>query len=374
MSFFQTKVFIEPMKRILSLTFPFVLILACVLAAQTVKRGRNEGTVHIPASNVMGNGNITAYADLGAGLYDDRLEAGTRVGAAIGIAELLQFTVQTSFINFNRLGPTEAHLQATLPGNDRLRFFGFGVRGDLYLSTSLDTISAGADATKPEYNPYPLFSIIADLDFLARPKKTPIKSYLYVSLCDNPRFLFEYNQFAAKTGLELKMYQHSVFCDAGVALYKQKKGIPPAKTSYDQYYFWISPGARYRLKNRFSIMGNLQLTLYPHINAQSSFKPERLQLVVKFEAPIAFRETDAEAIRTIVFMEKRKDEIQASEKTGAISSENAIITKFEKTMADLNKEDETFDYTREENELIRRREAVEGVMEKIEKLLKEDEE
>ncbi len=342
--------------------------------AQTVKRGRNEGTMHIPASNVMGNGNITAYADIGGFLSPEKFEGNAVVGAGIGIAEILQFNAQTTFINFSRFGPTEAHLQATLPGNDRLRFFGFAASGDLYLSTSLDTITEGADVTKPEYNPYPLFSAIVDFDWLSKPRQLPLKNYITFNMADNPRLLYRFKQLSLKTGIEWKFSQHSLFIDAGVAFYKDKKNNPLVKQKYNQKYAWISPGGRYRIRNRFSLLGNFQITVYRDFEAHSVFMPDIFSVRVKFEAPIIFRETDAEAIRTLVFMQKKKEETQEGKFSPDIEGEQNVINKFEQTMSDLAKEDETFDYTKERDNLIKRREKVEALMEKIEELLKEDEE
>lgn len=342
--------------------------------AQTVKRSRNEGTINIPASNVMGNGNLTAYADLGGIITSEELEANACIGAGIGIAEILQFNVQTSFINFSRFGPTEGHLQATIPGNDRLRFFGFAFSGDLYLSTSLDTLDPDADVTKPEYNPYPLLSMIADFDFMSRPKQLPFKTYISASLADNPRLLFEYKQIAIKLGSEWKMYQHSIFIDAGFGLYKEKRNKQLIKAKYDQKYVWISPGGRYRFGKRFSLLGNVRWTLYRDIKKNSSLNPERISLSVKFEAPILFKETNTEAIRTLVFMEKSRKEEAPKQLSKSIESENDLLNKFEKILHDLEEEEETFDYKKEKDELIKRREEVEEKMEEIEKLLLEDKE
>ncbi len=355
--------------------FILVLLLLTHLSfAQSVKRGRNEGTVFIPASNVMGNGNITANIDLGCLVSPEVFEASSRIGASIGIAGILQFNAQTSFINFNRLGPTEAHLQATIPGNDRLRFFGVALSGDLYLSTSLDTITEGTDATKPEYNPYPLFSVTADLDWLARPKQVPLKSYFRFTLADNPRLLFEYKQIALGAGLEWKLSRHSLFIDAGLAMYKEKNVPSSQQSGYDQKYAWISPGGRYRLRNRFSLLGNFKMTLYRDQNKNSSFNPEIVSINIKFEAPIIFRETDTEAIRTLVFMEKEKVDTQTDDFSQSSEGESSIRSKLENTMSVLAEEDETFDYKREKDDLIQRREEVESLMEKIEQLLQEDKE
>lgn len=358
-----------------------ILIITCLLLlntvfAQTVKRSRNEGTMYIPSSNVMGNGNIIAFADINGILTNTETysEVGTsfQIGAGIGIAELLQFTAMTSFVNFQKLGPTEAHLQVTLPGNDRLRFFGFAIIGDLYLSTSLDTLNEDADKTKPEYNPYPLLSTIVDFDWMSRPKQLPIKTYISVSLADKPSLLFEYNQIAIKSGVEWKMYKHSLFLEAGVNMFKEKNPPNTHDARFDQNYGWISPGGRYRIRNRFSIMGNLKIRLFANTSVNSSLKPESIILNIKFEAPIVFRESDAEAIRTLVFVEKNKKGNLSKQYSDDQELDNSLMGKFQKTLQSLDEEDETFDYTKEEDDLVKRRKEVEKKMEDIEKLLEED--
>ncbi len=353
-----------------------VIILTQLVFAQTVKRGRNEGTFYIPASNVMGNGNITTYIDMSGILSSTEVEATNSVGASIGIAEILQFSAQTSFINFQRFGPTEIHLHATLPGNDKVRFFGVGAIADLYLSTSIDTLDTEADVTKPNYNPYPLATVIMDLDWLAKPKKLPLKTYLSASLLDNPKLLFEYKQLAFKTGLEWKMYKHSMFVDIGLGMYKVRNAEPDTDTRFNQMYGWVSPGARYRIFNRFSILGNVRWTFFRNIDNTGSLNPEKLSIAVKFEAPILFKETNTEAIRTLVFMEKVKKEKKPEQEqlTKDIKSEIDLLGKFDNSILDLKDEDETFNYDKEKDNLIKRREEIKNNMIEIENLLKEDEE
>jgi hypothetical protein len=135
------------------------LLCVCLLALppaadNTVKRGRNEGTATIPASNVMGNGNITLSLDLGGAISSEALRAPAVLGGQIGIGGIMQLKASASLIDYQELGPAEAHLQITTPANDKLRFFGFALSGDLYLSTSPDVLSFSADSTRPFYSPF----------------------------------------------------------------------------------------------------------------------------------------------------------------------------------------------------------------------------
>jgi hypothetical protein len=353
-----------------------VILTAQLCFAQTVKRGRNEGTFYIPASNVMGNGNITAYTDVSGIVTLEKAEANASIGASIGIAEILQFSAQTSFINFQRFGPTEIHLHATLPGNDKVRFFGVGVIADLYLSTSIDTLDKDADSNKPYYKAYPLASLIVDLDWLSLSHHLPFKTYLAASLSDNPELLHEYKQLAFKAGIELKMYKHSVFVDVGHGMYKERYAKLEPKAWLDKMYSWVSPGMRYRIRNRYSILANVRWTFFRSINTTGSLDPKKISAAVKFEAPILFRETNTEAIRTLVFIKKaKKEEKHEQEKlTKDIKFEIDLLGKLDNSILGLKDKDETFNYDKEKENLIQRREEIKRNMEDIEKLLKEDKE
>lgn len=358
------------MKRLLLLITILLIDTACL--GQTVKRGRNEGTFNLPASNVNGNGNLILYSSLAGNLTDRQFAVPVYIGGCIGIAEILQVNGQMTFINFSRLGPIEAHLQITTPKNNRLRFFGFALIGDLYLSTSVDTMGSSTEEGKPQYNSYPLVSMTADLDWIARPKKVPLKTYLFASLCDNPAFLFKYTQVALKTGIELKLNRHSLFVDGGMSLYKEKqKGISDQRKPLE-YYAWIGPGGRYRFLKRFSILGSIRLMVFQNLAGSNSFDPDKVSVAVKIEAPLIFRETNTEAIRTLVFMEKEKNKKNEQQLAQENEMESKYLKSPENNLAPPESNAETFDYKKEKDALIKQREEIEKKMDDIEKLLKEE--
>ena len=165
-----------------------------------IYRGRSEGTFYISASNVAGNGNIFLYGGSSIAITDTRLTSFSPIGGLVGLTGLMQISGEVSFVDFNSIGPIEAHLQITTPKNGRLRFFGIAIMGDLYLSSSLDTLSSSADTTKPEFNSYLLGSAVIDFDWIARKRRAPIKNYLSLSFCDDSKLLFEYKQISFKGG------------------------------------------------------------------------------------------------------------------------------------------------------------------------------
>jgi hypothetical protein len=345
-----------------------LLVAFFLVAGQTVKRGRDEGTLAIGPSNVMGNGNLTVFLESTAGYSLDGFVYSPVIGGQIGISDMMQLSGQ--FVPFakNGLGPVEAHLQITTPGNDKLRFFGLALRADLLLSSAQDTLSVTAQSDKPEYNPYLLATAVADLDWLALWKFLPIKTYLSVGMLDNVELLPFYNQISIKSAVEWKMYQHSVFFGLGLGLYQEKSNRKsPGDKGYPQRYFWIEPGGRYRLLDRFCIVGSMKLALFQKEKDVGPVKPELFSIGLKVEAPIFLRETNTEVIRTLIFMERKKekkpDSFQAKVVTGKslMSDMNAFLIDAQGAVGDTL-------YRDEKEALKKKREETHQKMEEIERL------
>jgi hypothetical protein len=349
-----------------------VLLSYCLADAQAVKRSRDEGTSSIRASNVMGNGNITAFLTGSANYSLNGFALAPCVGGSVGITDIMELTGQIVPVSSHGMGPIEAHLQITTPANDKLRLLGVALLADLFLSTAKDTLSRTTAKDKPEYNSYPTASMIVDLDWLAWKKWLPFKTYVKFSLADNPDLLFRYNQIALLSALEWKMSQHSLFCGVGMALYEEKQSSTFAgDQGYAQRYAWIEPGARYRLFSRFSILGSVKMTLYQDVKDKDPLKPELFNASLRLEAPIFFRETNTEAIRTLVFMEQKK-EIKSETVADAedLSSRKGLL----KDISALGLGTETdssgsFDFSQERQDLVKRREDTQKKMAEIEKLL-----
>lgn len=345
-----------------------VLLSSAISFGQSVKRGRNEGTFNIPASNVMGNGNLTISGNLQGGYSGTgfRIDPGLSLGA--GIAEIFQLCGKVAFTNFKSLGSLEAHVQLTTPGNDHLRFFGLSLSGDLYLSTEMDTITGVAASGKPEYNSYIRPSLIADLDWIAKFRRVPLKQYFLFSMADNPDLLYLYEQLSIKTGLEWKMYQHSFFCDVGLGLYKEKSNKQrrmPGDPGYVQQSLWVEPGFRYRVLGRYSILSALKVLIFQRVKETRPLVPNYVRLTVAFEAPLFFRETNTEAIRTLLFVEQEKEQ-KKDLITKTIEQGKKLKTDFEITFEDLSHD---LIKDQDDRESIQKREEIQKRMEEIEQLL-----
>jgi hypothetical protein len=346
-------------------------ILGCLLigfflaAGQTVKRGRDEATISISPSNVMGNGNLTMFIEsmvrysLSGAAFDPVL------GAQIGVSDMMQLTGQFYPIGKKGLGPVEAHLQITPPGNDNLRFFGIALRADLFLSSTQDTLAQTAQTDKPEYNPYLLASIVADLDWLALWKFFPVKTYLSVGMMDNIELLPFYDQVSIKSALEWKMQKHSVFLGCGMGLYREKRNrTNPGDQWYRQNYFWIEPGGRYRLLGRYSIVGSTKLTLFQKVKEQNPLKPELFNFALKLEVPVLLRETNTEVIRTLIFMERKKEKKLDSFEKKVVTGKS-LVGEMNASLSDMS---DSAVQQEEKEAMKKRREETHAKMEEIERL------
>lgn len=343
-----------------------ILIFPC--HAQDIRRGRNEGTINIPASNVAGNGNITLSGTLRGGIGKNSTMLKTKIAGKIGIADILQGYVSTSIINFRKMGLTEVHGQVTWPNNDGLRLFGIALCGDLFLSTAMDTISGEATSGRPDFHSYFRPSLICDQDWIAVDKKRSLKTYQLFSMADDADLLFQYDQLSLKLGAEWKTYQHCYFVDASVGLYKEKKtGAFSGDKSFKQQKVWIEPGVRLRLRNRFSLLASMRFLLVQRVKTERPLPPQYVSIQLSFEAPLYFRETNTEAIRTLIFIDNAKDK-EKDRITRSIEQGKSIKTDFETGFEELAPEKSDID---KQKEALRKKEEIQKKMEEIEKLLED---
>ena len=348
----------------------FLCILLSSLTYGQIKRGRNEGTFNIPASNVLGNGNIIVSAAFAGSAAPSGIRLDPGVYLNVGIADIMQLSGKTSFTNFRTLGTTEGHFQLTLPGNDHLRFFGIAASGDLYLSTEMDTLSGAAISGRPEYHAYIRPSIIADLDWIAKNKSLPMKTYAMFSMADNPDLLYLYSQLSFRLGAELKLNKNSYSIDFGAGFYKELQRDETAYTgddTYRQQRFWIEPAVRYRLFDRYSLLGAVRILLLQRVKSERPIEPTYLRISAALDVPLLFRETNTEAIRTMIFVEKHK-QVQPNAIDASVKKGVSLESESDLDLEGLNlstQEEES------EEEVLKRREEIQKKMEEIERLLED---
>lgn len=341
-----------------------LIFLFISLSAQSVKRGRNEGTVSIPATNVLGHGNITIQAGSEGGIHLNGYSASARMRADIGVADFLQLSATSSFPNLSRFGYISSCLQATVPGNDRLRFFGLSAQGNLYLSMEGDTLNGAAVSGKPDYNSFVAPSVLLDLDFIALFNTLPLKLYAMFSLVESPELLYRYDQISLRAGLEWKLYRHSYFLDWGYGLFREKRrNAFEGDRVYEQKIMWVEPGGRMRIGDRFSLLGSLRLLVSSQVKSEDGLNPVFLKASVGVQLPLLYRETKAEAVRSLIFMEQEK-----MRKKDMVSKTIEQRKTFEMDV-DLFEEEEEESSRISEEEIMKRREEIEAKMREIEELL-----
>lgn len=352
---------------------PTVIILIAVLCfiqtapqAQSIKRGRNEGTGNIAASNVIGSGNISLKANIKSHYSGNGFGSDPDGSLTVGIGEILQFSGAVSLSNFKSLGSARADAQITLPGNNSLRFFGMALQGSLFLSTEIDTVSSSAVSGKPEYHSYIRPSIVFDLDWISHFKKFPLKTYLWLGSYDNADLLFKYSQCAVRMGFEWRNIKNSFFTDIGLGFYKEKKTRSnPGDKTFAQQTFWIEPGVRYRLFNRISLLGALRVLVLQKTKPVNGLIPNYIRLSLGVEIPLIYKETNTEAIRTMMFIENQKikhlDIISKS-----INEQKKMKTDFEINFGDLEND---ISQETDEQESLKRREEIKAKMDEIEHIL-----
>lgn len=353
--------------------YPYLLIALFLfycsrLSAQTVKRGRNEGTFNIPASNVCGNGNINLSTFLQSNYRENGFFIDPNLSLSIGLAHILQASGKISFPRFQTIGCTEARIQLTTPFNNNLRFFGFALSGNLYLSTEEDTISGTAFSGKPHYNAYIRPSLTIDFDWISLFKSLPLKTYFHFNMAEKPDSLFRYKQLSFIIGSEWKTYQHSIFVDIGTGMFKEKKRDRfKGDTKYLQKRFWIEPGIRYRIRGKISLIGSLRILLYQNVKANNPLSADYLRFSAGIELPVIYRETNSEAIRTMLFVKRAKhaDKDLISQ---TIDQNKRFKTDFEMIFDEFNNDIDEFE---KQKELTKKRREIQEKMKEIENLLKE---
>jgi hypothetical protein len=343
--------------------------------AVDVIRERSEATFYCDASNVAGSGNIMLFANVGGWANAVGGSIDPVIGGQLGIGGIMQFRAQGSFPAFSKVGLAQAHLQITAPGNDRLRPFGAALVGDLFLSTAMDTFSRTSTADKPEYSPYLRGSFLADIDWLAVYPWLPLKTYFNVGLADEPELLDRYFQMCGKIGLEWKLPQNSIFCDAGAGLYRENpRKFYAGDNRFEQYYVWLAPGGRYRFFNRFSVVGATRVLVFQHLKQTNPLHPDIFSAELHIEAPLFYRETNTETIRTLVFMEREKEKqksvADAAKKSGKTGPEKGYMTDIDNAFKEFGDSTAASRENQADATAKKQREDIQKKLDDIEQMLK----
>lgn len=345
----------------------FLIVICIVPTISQVRRNRNEGTFNISASNTAGNGNIVVGGYFNGSYLQKRLELENYVNLSMGITDIFQFYGKIGIKNLTQLSTTEGKIQITMPNNN-LRFFGAAICGNVYLSTEVDTISPNTTRDKPEYHAYITPALILDIDWIAKIRKLPLKNYLMLSMVDEPDFLYLYSQALICFGTELKFYHNSYSIDIGAAFYKDvNKRDNNLIKAYRQKKIWIEPAMRYRLFNKYSIVGAIRFLIFQQIGIRNPLEPRYCRISFGLEMPLLYRETNTEAIRSLIMLEWSKEKGDSLEKLTIVK--DTLDRKLNPILRELNIEEDKESekegfYTKEE--IYKKMEEIEKILEEIE--------
>jgi len=358
------------MKQHLSWTVVLLLYFGwCTTTLAQVKRLRSESPSSIAASNVIGSGNVAVAAGMVSSITGKAISVDPLIDGRIGIGGVMQLSASARLLNFNTIGPMEAHLQATLPSKKSLRFFGMAIRGDMFLSTAQDTISLTADSTRPEYAPFLSVAFFLDQDWISLYNSLPIKTYQALYFSDDPQQMYRYDQVSFRFAVEYKKFQHSYHATIGVSMFKEGKSKinEIADKGYEQSVIWIEPGIRYRLKNIYAITAHAKIAVNQNLKAENPLQYPMLSASCKVHIPLLFTQTNEEAVRTLMFLNQQEE--KNVKKQGPVSDVRQAVTLEQEVQQQMG--EETFDYKKEQLELQRRRKETKEQMQQIEQLLRE---
>ncbi|HAJ79995.1 MAG TPA: hypothetical protein DCO75_09515, partial [Fibrobacteres bacterium] len=132
-------------------------------------------------------------------------------------------------------------------------------------------------------------------------------------------------------------------------------------------YFWVEPGAKYWLWNRISLLGAIKLAIFQHVKNNNPLEPELFNFSIRMEVPILYKETNTEAIRTLIFMKTVKGK-QTDSLDKKISAGKTLLKDVNASLLGLQDSTEKTDVLEEKEEIKKRREDTQKKMDEIEKL------
>jgi hypothetical protein len=345
-----------------------------------LKRSRGEGLVEMQASNTEGFSNIWIGVDAGLEQRDQTsLLFDPKFAGVIGLAPFMQLSGSMGVPKGIRdLGTTFLSVRITLPGNDNLRLFGVGVSGDLLLSSIPDTIRS---KKAPQRMRKPGITLLADIDLIKKMPWLPLKFYFNASTMEDEQIMLAFDPLSFRAGAEYKGDRHSYFVSGSFGLYKESSGGAAgtgASNTYDNATFTLFPGVRYRIGNRMSLVARAKMMLFT--KGSSQYLPQKIMgLSFLWEMPIHFKDSNAEAIRALVFVEQKKKIYNQAEnpsvktksgkeKTalpdGTLRGDQASLLSDESMNSIMGE-----DYFRQKEELKKHREQALDEMKKIEEML-----
>ena len=352
-----------------------LLILLWINMAIPIKRSRGEGLNSIYSSNTLGAGDIWLYTQTKL-MLSRGLAFHPGIGGAIGLADFLSVggSVNPYDPEVKNIGNTVVQLKLTYPNNKKLRLFGVGLLNHIILPTRQGSNTQGGVA---EYVPRLKLSALFDIDWMARYNKVPFKFYLNLGNVDDDIFLNEFDQLNISGAIEYKGYFWSC---GGLFSFGTYDSIGFSK--FPTEYTRIHVGGLVRI--RIPILGADLLAEIGKFLSNTVDQSE-YYLTLRGSLPLYYLDTDAEAVRTFLYIENRgkkkkiiteeekmKAAIEESKKLGSeVDLFSQPVSKGNVLSSPVILDEEDLVYQKQMDLIKQQRKEFDVEMKKLEELLEE---
>ncbi|MBF0432288.1 MAG: hypothetical protein HQK83_13470 [Fibrobacteria bacterium] len=239
------------------------------------------------------------------------------VNAVVGLTSFMHLEVSSIPWNGQKIGVTSAVLKMTLPGNDNLRVIGFAGTANVTLSTEENVVNSQKET--PSFDPVISFSVLADADLIKWYPAFPAKLYLNYANFDDVRFHNYYNQHKVSVGFEYKGEKESYYLKSGLAVYLEKSEELSATVNLDGSTGITHFGGGYRKRfvgiHPFTINVDFEFDLLSPFGFLDDVLHKSPLLSFNIQTPVFYKETNTEALRSLMYAEQARKRIAAAPAT-----------------------------------------------------------
>ncbi len=297
-----------------------------VAAANTVGLGDiwvtagTEATIEVdpvPASNLLGLVDSNYQNDLTRLIGPERkltrtLRLVPHLTATFGLAHFIQFTVDGVPWDGQKIGTTSAWIQCTLPGNDGLRFLGAALAFGTTLSTQEDVYER--NVTTPGFEPIFHVRAALDADLVRYNTAYPLKFYLNYDNFEDERLIHAYDQNKFQAAVEWKGFYGGPYVRWAAYLYRRLPTVFDSAVGrpWKPLFHDLALGYRWMAGDRFTFTAELSfdpLSPFAFYRDEARKPP---QLLIQVSAPLLRQETQAEALRALLFTEAERKRLRTA--------------------------------------------------------------
>ncbi len=381
----------------------FQILLILAIFGQNIqakgKRSRGEGIPAVSASNTVGTGNIwfesagksymqtgklnlaelqnvpdkkyypslTSRLDTNYSLTKKDLLLAPQINGTIGLTGFMHIEGTSIPWDGDKIGITTGSIKLTLPNNDNLRIFGAGLMLNVTLSTEENSYTVLEET--PAFDPLISYTLIGDIDLIKYNPTMPFKLYFNYSNADNFRFYYLYSQHNFKLAFEYKGENKSIYSRFGMALYKEKENSknPNPNPDFIPPLFEMGIGFKKYFDKAFpfSLYADIQFDPLNPIKFLSSELRKPIQIEMGIKIPIFYKETNAEALRSLIFTEQNRLENKnttainkfGKRKAKDLTLDRLLLENYDRDMLDDPKLNEIFKH-KSEKEILEQRKKI----------------